>query len=106
MSYKFTGSKYQETKDLDVAEIAKLIRTDLKQAFSEYKFSVRIERFSMGQSINVIIKETDINDRFSDQAEELVKEVKEIIEQYNFDDSDMLSDYSHVRFYSHVRIES
>lgn len=51
---KHTGSKYWIARDLDVAEIAKLIRKDLKKA--GFRASVRISRYSMGRSINVEIK--------------------------------------------------
>jgi len=49
-----TGTKYDATRDLDIAQIAKLIRSDLKAA--GYKASVRISRYSMGQSVDVEIK--------------------------------------------------
>ncbi len=52
---KHTGSKYEMTKGLDVAEIAKLVRKDLKKA--GYRASVRISRYSMGRSIQVEVKD-------------------------------------------------
>jgi len=55
--YKWVGSKYDP--DLDVVEIAKRIRKDLKREYPGCKFSVRIQRFSMGQSLHVTIKDTD-----------------------------------------------
>ncbi len=47
-----TGTKYSQ--DQDLADVAKLIRKDLKAA--GFKASVRISRYSMGQSLNVEIK--------------------------------------------------
>jgi len=38
---------------MDTKEVAKLVRKELKTQFSRHKFSVRIERYSMGSSINV-----------------------------------------------------
>jgi hypothetical protein len=35
-------------KYIDIAEVAKIIRAELKRAFPATKFSVRIERYSMG----------------------------------------------------------
>jgi len=38
---------------MDTKEVAKLVRKELKTHFPMQKFSVRIERYSMGSSINV-----------------------------------------------------
>ncbi len=103
--YKTVGAKYETTKDLDIAEIAKLVRKDLKEAYPRYKFSVRIDRYSMGQSLDVVVSNTDLV-RHSDAADKLQHEVKEIVNAYNFDDSDSMTDYFHVAFYSGVRVES
>jgi len=40
--------EYMDTKD-----VAKLVRKKLKTHFSRHKFSVKIERYSMGSSISV-----------------------------------------------------
>jgi len=56
----YTGSKYDINRDIKT--IAKLVRTDIKQAIQEgklpkgTKISVRIERYSMGRSLNLVIK--------------------------------------------------
>jgi len=42
-----------EVRKLDVAEAAKLLRKELKEKFPTTKFSVRIDRYSMGESIDV-----------------------------------------------------
>jgi hypothetical protein len=41
------------SRTIDVAEVAKIIRRTLKEAFPSHKFSVRIDRYSMGSSIDV-----------------------------------------------------
>ena len=38
---------------MDTKEVAKLVRKELRTHFPRHKFSVRIERYSMGSSINV-----------------------------------------------------
>lgn len=38
---------------IDIAEVAKIIRGELKKAFPEIKFSVRISRYSMGSHVSV-----------------------------------------------------
>jgi len=57
------GYKYAEGGKLDTAAIAKLIRKDIKTAISEgllpdhWKYSVTIDRFSGGSSIDVSVKD-------------------------------------------------
>lgn len=60
MTERVYGNKYD--KDLDIAEIAKLVRADLKAAMAKggsipagSKFKVRIQRYSGGQSLSVTI---------------------------------------------------
>jgi len=125
--YKFVGSKYDP--DLDVVEIAKRVRKDLKQEYSGCKFSVRIQRFSMGRSLDVTIKHTDFQvvnpDRvrfrvenpewdyaktnapelYTTEGEALLKRVKEIVQAYNFDDSDSMSDYYRVNFFQNIEFD-
>ena len=48
------GVKYESVKNLDIKEIAKLIRKDLKQ-FKDCNFKVNIQRFANGQSLWVKI---------------------------------------------------
>lgn len=106
--YHTTGSRYEETKDLDLTEIAKLVRKDLKELFSnlpQAKASVRVQRYAGGQSLNIEVSGTGV-ERHGEEAKEIVKSIRAITDQYNFDDSDGMSDYFHVRFYSHPRIES
>lgn len=50
---------------LDIVEVAKIMRKDLKVAFPGIKFKVRCDRFSMGESIDVFYDdgpaEKDVN---------------------------------------------
>jgi hypothetical protein len=108
------GTHYAATADLDIAEIAKLIRRDIKNlGLAPLKFSVRIDRFSMGQSIDVTISGQDWPttaydphfgfNRHTPQAAALMGMVEQIIGRYNYDGSDAMTDYYDVRFYSHVQ---
>ena len=127
----FEGSKYQSTKDLSIREIATLIRKDLKKYSTKdgYKFSVRSEVFRGGQSIAVTIRsipegitvETpefvtwreqnphssyfNAPQRYSDELTALIDDVKDIVNAYNFDDSDSSSDYFHNNFYDSIRLD-
>lgn len=122
--YRVTGSKYQ--RNLDIKEIAKIIRTDLRKNFKGFKFSVKIKRYTGGQSLNVSIKDVPENfilfsdyyteclkqnedfnwalsyDKYSDEAIMLKRYIEHRVSQYNYDDSDTQTDYFNVNFYSHI----
>lgn len=88
------GAKYDQ--NLSIVEIAKRVRKDLKAAYPKTKFGVTIQRYAGGRSLNVKVKAT----------EGLVcrHKVEEIVDAYNFDKSDMMTDYYHVNYSSHVDI--
>jgi regulator of PEP synthase PpsR (kinase-PPPase family) len=103
------GSKYQEVKNLSVKEIAKLVRKDLKQ-FNDCKFSVKSDRNSITITLmdslldklasNEDYKETGV--RFVVFEENFGNKLKEILNQYNYNNSDIMTDYSDVKFYSYI----
>jgi hypothetical protein len=123
----FTGSKYEQTKTMDIVQLSKLVKEELNIYFPDWKFSVKTDRFSGGQSLTVNIKELPYNpyskekqksleeltDFYPIQTDQIYSEqylndskrIRAIVEQYNFDDSDAMVDYFHVRYYSHVRLE-
>lgn len=122
---KSTGSKYN--RDLDITEIAKLIRKDIAQAIKdgllpEIKTSVRIERFSMGQAIRLSVKSVPAwfriwtrefvafevatdgrrcydHERFTPAARACLRRLSSIMAAYNYDDSDSTTDHFDVNFY-------
>lgn len=49
------GESY--SRDMGIADIAKAVRKDLKKRFPECKFSVTIQRYSGGQSLNINLME-------------------------------------------------
>jgi hypothetical protein len=96
-----------------------------------FKVSVSISRFSGGHSLSVYVKGVpagyavlnaknvawsqenrhlcahfhapeDCRNRNSDEAVAHTKVLEQIVGQYNWDDSDIQSDYFHVNFYAHV----
>lgn len=100
------GNKYAEVKDLRVKEIAKLVRKDLKK-FKGCKFSVTSDI----RTINVKLIDCDdvkkyfyiwegVNQKDPRYTDTFYKEVKSIMDQYNFDNSDPMSDYHHNNFFS------
>ncbi len=138
MSNHFQGSKYDA--NLDTAEIAKLVRADIKAAVKSGtlpagKYSVRIERYSMGSSISVRIGDLDgvlfepeylvrgeeflrggpvlmaddriaYPSRYLPWVNETVSMVEEMLNAYNHDRSDSMSDYYDVKFHARVTLDS
>lgn len=126
-NYHTIGNRYAETRDLDIVELAKLVRKQLKKRFPKgYKFSVRTER-GITSSLDIEIKEVPfkivnpewavhlIDDpycnkweyprdgsRYTPEANKLRDSIEEWLETYNFDNSDSMTDYFHSRFYSDV----
>jgi hypothetical protein len=121
------GEKYQ--KGLDIAEIAKLVRKDIRAAIKsgnlpEIRTSVRISRYSGGQSLNVEIKGVPDGfvihnpewvrfslenphivpriPRYSEKSRDVEKTLERIVSAYNHDGSETMIDYFDVNFYAHV----
>lgn len=108
--YDTEGSKYRETKDINGSELVTLIKKDIREQLpKEYKVLARKELYAGGWSIHFTIKNTGIDKYVADKEttahKELHEQVRDIVQSYNFDDSDPMSDYYHVRFYSHIKIE-
>jgi hypothetical protein len=121
------GNKYEATKSLDIKAIADLVRADIKAAVAEgvllkgIKCNVRISRYSGGQSLNVTIArfpaqiETDesvsgvavrrTTDRYTAIAQSTMHVIRRIMGDYNYDNSDLATDYFSVRFYGDVSFD-
>ena len=126
------GQKYQRGRD--IKDIAKLVRRDLKAAIQAKtlpggKYSVTIDRFSGGQSLDVkvsnlktpflmqnperILLENCKADhchptlpRFSKRGKAYLDTIEFIVAAYNFDGSDTNVDYWNVNFYSNTGFDS
>lgn len=96
-------------------DIAKLIRKELKKEYPNCKFSITIQRYSGGQSLNIDLMECnfevfkkDKDGRFfknyTDESKEILSNVKNLVNQYNYDDSDGMIDYFNTNFYLHLNI--
>ncbi len=122
-----TGSKYKETENLSLKEIAKLIRADFKELkLKGYKISVRCrdhiaidmevvavpEGFRMFSDIGAEFtkkfpnRPTSIisNSLYSDDYTKIVAEMKKIFDSYNYDYSDVMSDFFNVRYYGNPKL--
>lgn len=108
-----------EKQRLDVADVAKALRAEIKAAVKSGKLprglkaSVTISRFSMGCSLSV--KVTAVPAGFvilagdpecphakSPAAAALLAKIEAMIAPYHRDDSDTMTDYFNVNFYKHV----
>ena len=115
------GSKYEVNKDLDIGEIAKRVRKELAAGFGKgWKFKVTIKRYSGGQSLtaNAVqaparvvlwepapkVDEYSRGWNLSPTARDAEEKIKQIVNAYNFNNSDTQADYSHVNFYAHVSV--
>jgi hypothetical protein len=101
----YVGEKYAETKDLDIKDIAKLVRADIRKAVEEERlpdgsYSVRIDKFNFGQSLHVDLTLPGMMPKNSSGIQIKLKErIREIMSIYNFDAGDPQIDYSCSRFF-------
>lgn len=147
----------QEKYTMNLKDIAKQVKQQLKKEYPTCVFSVVIERYSMGQSLHVSLMQNDFkiirdfkdipeialldigtgyteeqiqktqeenyhqlnhyttNEEYdinkwcngvflTKEGHDLFKRVCEIINQYNYDDSDIQTDYFDVNFYLSLNI--
>lgn len=114
------GSKYQATKGETCAQIAKRIRKDIKaielpegvtvQVVSDYN-SIGINVRGLSDAQTYLPQDDDDRANFRRQeytpvAQKLIDELTTIHHAYNYDNSDIQSDYFDVRYYGRVDIES
>lgn len=118
--------------NLDIKEIAKRVRKEIRRRVKvgelpELKASVRIERYSGGQSMRVEVKETSFDihteeyhrseyenrpwfrpwsEAFTPTAAKVHKDLKALVDSYNHDGSDVMTDYFDVNFYGFVDFAS
>ena len=124
------GAKYEETQDLDIAGVAKLVRADIKAAKKDgnlpaaMKVSVKISRYSMGQSLTVEVVEAPFQVlnparivwaavypygpppvgcyRLTAEATRVLATLDDIVAAYNRRISDHWKFYGHVVFSSEI----
>ena len=122
------GDKY--VTGLDIAEIAKRVRAEIKAAVKagslpELTASVTMRRYTGGRSLSVRITKCSIPvlnvarvrvemaephryngmPHYNPEAAAVLDTIRGICDAYNFDGSDIGSDYFHVNFYTSVGID-
>lgn len=121
------GSKYESLGGYaSAADIAKRMRADIKALVKaghlpDVTYSVRVDNYSMGRSINISIQglkkawETvevyqwgypQVREVLSVQGKWVERQVKKIHSSYNYDGSEVQVDYFDVNFYGQVKVES
>lgn len=136
MGERVYGAKYDAK--LGTKEIAVKVREDIKSAVKsgmlpKGKYSVRIERYSGGSSINVgfVFEDETIpvlnpprvkfevehpydfpgnngeetSWLYSTTTRATMRDLEDILEAYNHDGSDPMTDYCDVKFHTHIRPE-
>jgi hypothetical protein len=102
------GLKYFETKYLEITEIAKLIRKDAKELSQSLwlpkttKIAVRTSKYAGGQSISVTIELKEKLPRYVTHI--ITKSFNDIVDQYNYDFSHVMTDYFSSRFIGIVQV--
>lgn len=114
------GSKYIQGQD--VAEIAKVLRSDIKQAVKAgllptgLKVGVTISRFSMGCSLSVRVTalpagfpvlagDPECPHAKAPETRALLEQLEEMVDAHRRDDSDPSTDYFSVNFFKHVDVD-
>lgn len=127
------GNKYE--RGLDVAEIAKRVRADIKaavkaKALPAGKYSVTISRFSGGRSMDVRVRDLPASfvllnpervkreaanphefiydghcPRYTPEGKAMLSLLERIANAYNYNRSDTMTDYFDVNYYCHVSVD-
>jgi hypothetical protein len=133
MQDNFVGKKYEA--GLDVTEIAKRMRADIKQAIADgeipegVKARVRTQRFAGGQSIDIRVTSVPFmvyseeyfeeayqaggldnimrprDEQFSPEMQQVFTVLRRIHASYQRDNSDIQSDYFDVNYYGQVEVD-
>ena len=82
----------------DTKEVAKICRTKLKKLFPMVKFSVTTSTFSGGSEIHCSIKESPFEED-SIYLIVIMLYATKLINSYNYNNSDVMTDYFDVNFY-------
>lgn len=124
---KVMGRNYEQVRDMDIKDIAKLVREELKIKFPKWKFSIKISRFAGGRALDIRVLGVPYNP-FGEEAQKQIeteeyvnkrsvgffireykndfREIEKAVEQYRMTDSDGMIDYFHTNFYGRVETDT
>jgi hypothetical protein len=105
----FIGERYEETKDLSVKEIARLIRKDIALDIgnvlpSAMRCSVRVEYYSGGCTLWLTVRKMPKQPacHLIETKNRVVERLRYIANRYQRDASDIQADYFNVRFFERI----
>ena len=124
------GSKYERTRHMPIKDIAKMIKGEIQDKYPYIKVGVGTKSFTGGREVNVTIKsypnafmirrviypemehlpEDKIPSyawgwQYTPDAKKVVDGIKAIMDSYNYNDSDIQTDYFDVSFYGDVEFD-
>lgn len=91
-----TGSRYD--KDLKTKDIAKLVKKEVKEIYKDIKIKATTE-------YNMIRLDITFNDNYRNNYEEVLKDIRNMLNSYNYDCSEVDLDYFDNNFYSIINYE-
>lgn len=123
--YGWKGSRYD--RNLSTKEIAACVRSFVKEHWSQYKFSICIELFAGGSSITLKLVSGPVPafiagseyarrgylsttshirkyEGITEAVLNVVNNVCDYLNSFNYDDSDSMIDYFDTNFYTHIGI--
>lgn len=95
---RYSNIEKSETVIYDTKEVAKICRTKLRKLFPMVKFSVTTSSFTGGSEIHCKIKESPF-EKDSIYLKVIMLYATKLINSYNYDNSDAMTDYFDVNFY-------
>jgi hypothetical protein len=130
MPYQFEGSNYRKFSHLHNTELLAEIRKQIKETFPEFKFKINKRHYNsfnfriMAGPIQILTEKAFaergkwsrnvnpywIHDLHHDEGmftfsgRMMISTLSKLIESFNFDDSDIQSDYFHTNFYYHIEV--
>jgi hypothetical protein len=125
--YGWKGEQYEQTRHLDLKDIAFRIKKEILAKHPDIKVSVKTDHYSMGCSIDIYVTsypdkilyrmmDQQFKDKYGDlpfdqvpkwvwsyrtlpKALELLEDIQRIANQYRYDDSDSQIDYFSTNFH-------
>lgn len=94
------GSRYDG--NLNIKDIAKLVKNEAKEKYPKCKISARTKNYN-AIWVTVKVNETDYN---TEKQKEIKKDIENMLESYNYNRSDVMTDYFDYNFYGFVEVEA
>lgn len=90
------GSRYDE--NLKTKDIAKLVKKEVKEIYKDIKIKTTTD-------YNMIRLDIIFNDNYKDNYKEVLQHIRNILNSYNYDGSEVEFDYSDNNFFDFINYE-